>query len=45
MMWPLWEPDPAAGIVLTDDFNPAEFKDAANREKLRRRLALSMRTR
>ena len=41
----LWEPDPAAGIVLTDDFNPAEFHDAANREKLRRRLALSMRTR
>jgi spermidine synthase len=31
------------GRVLTDDFNPVEFFDAANREKVRRNLALSMR--
>jgi len=41
----LWEPDPGAGIVLTDDFNPADFHDAANRERFRRRLALAMQTR
>jgi spermidine synthase len=41
----LWEPDPDKGIVLTDDFNPADFHDAANREDLRRRLALSMKIR
>lgn len=40
----LWEPDAGAGIVLTDDFNPAEFHDAANRERFRRRLALAMQT-
>jgi spermidine synthase len=39
-----WEPDPASGIVLTDDYNPVEFYDAANRERLRRTLALSMKT-
>lgn len=33
---------PAAGIVLTDDFNPVDFHDAANRERLRRNLAMSM---
>lgn len=33
------------GIVLTDDYNPVEFYDAANREKFRRSLALSMRSR
>jgi spermidine synthase len=38
----LWEPDPGFGRVLTDDFNPVEFYDAANREKLRRGLALTM---
>jgi predicted membrane-bound spermidine synthase len=38
----LWEPDPDAGIVLTDDFNPVDVRDAANREKHRRELALSM---
>ena len=38
----LWEPNPAHGIVLTDDYNPVEFYDAANREKFRRSLALSM---
>jgi len=35
-------PNPAHGIVLTDDYNPAEFHDAANREEMRRRLALFM---
>jgi predicted membrane-bound spermidine synthase len=34
---------PEAGCVLTDDFNPAEYYDATNREQLRRQLALSMR--
>jgi spermidine synthase len=29
------------GRVLTDDFNPAEFYDARNREEIRRRLAMS----
>lgn len=37
--------DPAHGQVLTDDFNPVDFRDAANREELRRRLALSYRPR
>jgi spermidine synthase len=30
--------DPAHGLVLTDDFNPVDFHDAANREEMRRRL-------
>jgi spermidine synthase len=38
----VWEPDPSFGILLTDDYNPVEYYDAANREKLRRALALSM---
>ena len=37
------EPDPRSGIVLTDDYNPVEFYDAANREHLRRLLAESVR--
>jgi spermidine synthase len=32
-------PDPLRGIVLTDDYNPVEYYDAANREMLRRQLA------
>lgn len=36
-------PDPEAGRVLTDDFNPVEFYDAENREEHRRQLALSLR--
>jgi predicted membrane-bound spermidine synthase len=40
-----WETDPGHGIVLTDDRNPIEFYDAANRERFRRALALSMRNR
>jgi spermidine synthase len=34
---------PEHGRVLTDDYNPAEFYDARNREELRRRLALAAR--
>jgi hypothetical protein len=30
------------GRVLTDDFNPVEFYDAANRERTRKHLAVSM---
>lgn len=33
----------SAGQVLTDDFNPVDFYDAANREEHRRRLAFSLR--
>ena len=36
-----WHTDPADGIVLTDDYNPLEYYDAANREELRRNLAKS----
>jgi hypothetical protein len=32
---------PDHGRVLTDDYNPAEFYDAHNREDIRRRLAMS----
>jgi hypothetical protein len=39
----LQEPNPSHGRVLTDDYNPVEFFDAANREALRRSLALSAR--
>jgi spermidine synthase len=35
--------DPAHGRVLTDDFNPVEFYDARNREKMRRDLAMFFR--
>jgi spermidine synthase len=35
----LVEPSPDHGRVLTDDYNPAEFYDAHNREDFRRRLA------
>ncbi|MBI2948984.1 MAG: fused MFS/spermidine synthase [Verrucomicrobia bacterium] len=34
--------DPTHGIVLTDDYNPIEFYDAATREEHRRSLALYM---
>jgi spermidine synthase len=37
-----WAPDLSRGIVLTDDYNPVEYYDAANREKMRRLLAMSM---
>ena len=35
---------PEHGRVLTDDFNPVDFHDAANREAIRRSLALSMKS-
>ena len=35
--------NPAHGQVLRDDFNPVDYYDAANREFIRRQLALSMR--
>ena len=34
----LREPNPDHGIVLTDDYNPVEFHDAANREAMRKNL-------
>lgn len=34
---------PEHGIILTDDFNPIEFYDAANRESIRLSLAMGMR--
>jgi predicted membrane-bound spermidine synthase len=37
------EPAPEHGRVLTDDYNPAEFYDARNREDFRRRLAMAAR--
>jgi spermidine synthase len=40
---PAPRPDPKAGIVLTDDYNPVDFFDAPNREHHRRILALSIR--
>lgn len=40
-----FQTDPQRGIVLTDDFNPVEYYDAANREQTRRQLAASMRGR
>ena len=30
------------GLVLTDDFNPVEFRDAANREQIRKFLVMGM---
>lgn len=39
------EPNLGHGRVLTDDYNPVEFYDAANRESLRKTLALSARSR
>jgi spermidine synthase len=35
---------PEDGRILTDDYNPAEFYDARNREEIRKRLALAIRT-
>src|SRR5437660_1207373 len=35
---------PENGRVLTDDYNPAEFYDAWNREQLRKRLAVRAKT-
>ncbi len=41
----LREPNLDHGLVLTDDYNPVEFYDAANRESLRRNLALGAKMR
>ncbi len=38
------EANPHHGILLTDDYNPIEFYDAANRERIRRQLAMGMRS-
>ena len=38
-------PDPKSGIVLTDDFNPIEYYDAANREEYRKFTAMAMQRR
>lgn len=38
----LRETDPNHGRVLTDDFNPVEFYDAHNRQRLRRNMAVWM---
>jgi spermidine synthase len=38
----LVETNPQQGRVLTDDYNPVDFYDAANREKMRRYLAADM---
>lgn len=35
--------DPAHGLVLTDDYNPVEYYDAANREEIRRNLIMTLR--
>jgi hypothetical protein len=35
---------PEDGLVLTDDFNPAEFYDAQNREETRRKSSFQVRT-
>lgn len=37
--------DPADGMVLTDDYNPAEYFDAHNREFFRQNMARSLRVR
>lgn len=37
-----WVPDLSAGRVLTDDYNPLEYFDAAKRERYRRTLALAV---
>jgi spermidine synthase len=35
--------NPDHGIVLTDDYNPVDFKDSGNRETIRRYLVMNMR--
>lgn len=40
----LMDTNPDHGRVLTDDYNPVEFYDAKNRERIRRGLAMSMRS-
>jgi spermidine synthase len=38
----IMRPRPDSGRVLTDDYNPVEFRDAANRERFRRDLTAMM---
>jgi spermidine synthase len=38
----IMRPAEGSGIVLTDDYNPVEIRDAANRERFRRQLAQMM---
>jgi len=40
----LVETNPGHGAVMTDDYNPVEFHDAANREAIRRRLVNNLRS-
>ena len=40
----LHTPDLAHGRVLTDDFSPVEFYDAANRECFRRQMTASLKS-
>jgi hypothetical protein len=35
--------EPSHGLVLTDDYNPVEYYDAANREEIRRNLVMALR--
>jgi spermidine synthase len=37
--------DPRDGLVLTDNYNPVDYYDAANRELTRRQMAMNMRLR
>lgn len=39
----LVDTDPESGLLLTDDYNPAEFYDARHREDVRRNLAMTAR--
>jgi len=39
----LLKTDPTHGLVLTDDYNPVEYYDAANREEIRRNLVMALR--
>lgn len=38
----IMRPSASSGMVLTDDYNPVDFRDAANREQFRRQLARIM---
>src|SRR5439155_20516945 len=38
------EANPTHGVVLTDNYNPADYYDSVNREATRRRLVISMRS-
>ncbi len=42
MLAGVYEADPGHGIVLTDDFNPVEYYDSANRQRIRHDLANAM---